>query len=73
MAEESNSLWLLKVIKQVSAGVDSGANEVYTYHEKVIELAWLQQGPVETIDKYRTRFTSTNIGNDRRKRNIPSV
>ena len=57
-ADNSDALWLMKTIKTVSAGVDSRANKVFTYHEKVIELAKIQQGPLESIDDYRTKFTS---------------
>ena len=57
-AEDSDALWLLKKIKVLSAGVDSQVNKVLTYHEKLMDLSKIHQGPIESLDDYRTRFTA---------------
>ena len=57
-ADNSDSLWLLKKMKILSAGVDNQVNKVLTYHEKLMDLSKIFQGPVESLDDYRTRFTA---------------
>ena len=66
-AEDSDSLWLMKQVKHLSIGVDGQhlsigvdgqVNKFLTYHEKLADLFRVVQGPVESLEDYRTRFTA---------------
>ena len=58
-ARDTNALWLLTTIKQISAGVDSKANVPYVYHEQLCNLVSMKQGPLDTMEGYRTNFESS--------------
>ena len=41
-ADNSDMVWLLTTIKSISARVDSRANKVFTYHEKLMDFITIQ-------------------------------
>ena len=57
-AKSTDALWLIKTMKSIAAGVDSKQDEAYTFIEKMGELMRLKQGPIESLDDYRTKFES---------------
>ena len=56
--KKSDSLWLLENIKIVSAGVDSTANAVVTYHNQFMNVSFIRQSATESMDDYMNRFNS---------------
>eukprot|EP00957_Ditylum_brightwellii_P011492 869027-Ditylum_brightwellii.AAC.1 len=47
---DSNALWLLRILKQISAGINMKKNEVQSFINKLRELVMLIQKPAESLD-----------------------
>ena len=57
-SRRGNVLWLLENIKLVSAGVDTTANVVVTYHQQYMSLSYLRQNQTESMEDYLKRFNA---------------
>jgi len=53
-----DSLWLLKIIKKIMAGIDTKANLVLTLHEQLLVFFTTKQGQNELDDNYLNHFDS---------------
>jgi len=47
-----NALWLLKIIKKITAGMDTKANPILTFPEQLITFMMTRQGMTESDDEY---------------------
>ena len=56
---DSDALWLMKMIKQISAGINTKKNEVQAYVNKCREVWNYVQSSSETLDAFQKRFRST--------------
>ena len=54
--KNANALWLLQKIKIISAGVDTTANVVITYHQQFMSLLYFKQESTDSIEEYLKRF-----------------
>eukprot|EP00957_Ditylum_brightwellii_P089036 6780401-Ditylum_brightwellii.AAC.1 len=55
---DSDALWLLRTLKQISAGINAKKNKVQSYINKLRELMMLIQKPAESLDIFLKRFRS---------------
>ena len=56
--KKADSKWLLEKIKVVSAGVDSTANVVVTYHKQFMNVSYFRQSQTESMEDYMNRFAA---------------
>eukprot|EP00957_Ditylum_brightwellii_P005705 434522-Ditylum_brightwellii.AAC.1 len=56
---DSNVLWLLQMIKKISAGINTEKNEVQAYVNKLRDLILLIQKLGKSLDAFQKRFRST--------------
>ena len=59
MEMDSNALWLVKMIKKISAGINTKKNEMQAYVNKCREVWNCVQASNETLDAFQKRFRST--------------
>jgi len=52
------SLWLLKIIKKITAGIDTKTNPALTLHEQLLVFFTTKQGQNESDDNYLNHFNS---------------
>ena len=55
----SDVLWLMKHIKELTAGIDHKTNKFFRYQQAMMKFWTIKQGPYECTDAYFTRFNST--------------
>ena len=53
-----DTLWLLKKIKKMTAGVDINTNPALTLHEQMLIFITTRQGHSESDDEYLNKFNS---------------
>eukprot|EP00957_Ditylum_brightwellii_P046844 3555613-Ditylum_brightwellii.AAC.1 len=53
---DSNALWLLQTLKQISVGINTKKNKAQSYINKLRELVMLIQKPAESLDVFLKRF-----------------
>ena len=53
--KKKDLIWLLKIIKEISSGLDKLVNECVTYYNALKSFAFMQMGEIKSEDSYVKR------------------